>query len=298
MSERWMGVDVGATRTKLVLLEPPDVVCDRRQIDSQCGSAEELAGAVVEALQAWVQPSKGAAATGLGIAVPGLVDRNEGRVLCAPNLKVLNDFAVGAALQEATGLPVALDNDANAAGLAEARMGAAVGCHSAVCLTVGTGVGGAIIDHGRLRRGYSDMAGEFGRVLLDPGSDRPFEEGVGAAAVVKGYCERSGVRPDEIDAAGVARLADAGDIAAQQALAGCGKRLGVGLAILVNLLNPERIVVGGGVAGAGDWFLGPARSEGKRRAWARSWERCEVVKGELGTDAGAIGAALLCGMAG
>ena len=81
-------------------------------------SAEELAGAVVEALQAWVQPSKGAAATGLGIAVPGLVDRNEGRVLCAPNLKGLDDFAVGAALQEATGLPVALDNDANAAGLA------------------------------------------------------------------------------------------------------------------------------------------------------------------------------------
>lgn len=294
MGESWIGVDIGATRTKLVHMEPTGEVLDRLEIDSRYDSPDELLAAVQSAIQPWLQPARGVGATALGVAVPGLVDRAAGRVLCAPNLMELDDFAIVGALQQATGLRVELDNDAHAAGLAEARLGAAAGCDSAVCLTVGTGVGGAIIKDGRLWRGHSGMAGELGRLMIDAEAETYLEEGVGAAAVEIAYRRQSGCTAGDIDAAAVARLADEGDVAAQQALARCGERLGVGLAILVNLFNPQRIVVGGGVAGAGEWFLDPARREGRRRAWQPSWNRCEVVAARLGAEAGAIGAALLC----
>ena len=116
---------------------------------------------------------------------------------------------------------------------------------------------------------------------------------VGAGAVVTEYRRLAGNPTADVDAELVTRFADSGDNAARQALALCGKRLGVGLAILVNLLNPQRIVIGGGVVDAGEWFLEPARIEGERRAWAESWAQCEVVSAALGPMAGAIGAALL-----
>jgi glucokinase len=294
MGESWIGVDIGATRTKLVHLESAGEVLDRRDIASRYGSADELLAAVESTIQAWLRPAQGVGATALGVVVPGLVDRAAGRVLRAPNLDELDDCAIVTVLQRATGLRVELDNDANAAGLAEARMGAAVGCDSAVCLTVGTGVGGAIIKDGRLWRGHSGMAGELGRLMLDAEAEQYLEEGVCAAAVEIAYRRRSGGAAEDIDAAAVFRLAEEGDVAAQQALARCGERIGVGLAVLVNLFNPQRIVVGGGVAGAGEWLLGPARREGRRRAWEPAWNRCEVVAARLGAEAGAIGAALLC----
>ncbi len=294
MDETWIGVDIGATRTKLVHLQPAGEVLDRRDITSRYGSAAEMLAAVTATIEPWLRPARGVGAAALGVAVPGLVDRAAGCVLRAPNMTGLDDFAIVRALQQATGLRVELDNDAHAAGLAEARLGAAAGCDSAVCLTVGTGVGGAIIKDGRLWRGHSGMAGELGRLMIDVGPEKYLEEGVGAAAIETAYRTQSGGAAGDVDAAAVARLADQGDVAAQQALARCGERLGVGLAILVNLFNPQRIVVGGGVAGAGEWFLGPARREGRRRAWAPSWNRCEVVAAHLGAEAGAIGAALLC----
>ncbi len=294
MGASWIGVDIGATRTKLVHLEPSGEVLDRCDIASRYGSPDELLAAVTLAIQPWLRPATGVGATALGVAVPGLVDRTAGRVLRAPNLVGLDEFAIVKALQQATGLRVELDNDAHAAGLAEARLGAAAGCDSAVCLTVGTGVGAAIIKDGRLWRGHSGMAGELGRLMIDAEANKYLEEGVGAAAVEIAYRRQIGGAAEDLDAAAVGRLAEQGDVAAQQALARCGEHLGVGLAILVNLFNPQRIVVGGGVAGAGEWFLGPARREGRRRAWELSWNRCEVVAASLGAEAGAIGAALLC----
>jgi glucokinase len=292
MSERWIGVDIGGTRTKLVYFAPPDTVLGRAEVDSRHDTGADLVRAITAAVQPWVEGRDGV--TAVGVAVAGLVDRATGRVLRSPNLSTLEGFAIVDALRAAIGARVELDNDANAAGLAEARLGAAAGSDSAVCLTVGTGVGGAIVERGRLWRGHGGMAGEIGRMLIDEAAETYFEEGVGAAAVVSGYLEYGGSAVADLDAAAVARRADAGDEAARRALQRCGERLGVGLAILVNLFNPQVIVIGGGLAGAGEWFLGPARREGERRAWAEAWQQCQVVVARLGTDAGAIGAALLC----
>lgn len=294
MSGRWIGVDIGGTAAKLVCLATDGAVVSRATIDSRCARAAELVEAIAAATRAWrVQGEEPASA--LGVAIPGLVDRAGGRVLPGCNLEYLDGVDIVAELQRATGLPVVLDNDANAAGLAEARFGAAQDCDSAVCLTVGFGVGGAVLLDGRLWRGHSGMAGELGRLRLRADSESSLEQEVAAAAIVAAYRRHGGALDGDHDVAEVAARADAGDPAAQRALTSCGERLGVGLAIIVNLLNPERIVVGGGIARSTAWYLEPARREGRRRARSAAWDRCEVVTAQLGAAAGAIGAALLCG---
>ena len=292
MIERAIGVDIGGTRTKLVLLEAPGTVIEAREIGSDFATAEAVVEVITMETAVWRQLDEGTPPS-LGLAVPGLVERDAGRVLSAPNLKVLDNFAIAIALEATTGLHVEVDNDAHAFGLAEAHLGAAAGYDSAVCLTVGTGVGGAIIHAGTVWRGHGGLAGELGHLVLDPEPSQFFEQEVGGGAVVAEYRRLAENPTADVDAEVVARFADSGDNAARQALALCGRRLGVGLAILVNLLNPQRIVIGGGVVDAGEWFLGPARIEGERRAWAESWAQCEVVPAALGPMAGAIGAALL-----
>ena len=292
MIRRAIGVDIGGTRTKFVLLEAPGTVIEAREIDSDFVTAEAVVEVITMETAVWRQSNEGTPPC-LGLAVPGLVERDAGRVLWAPNLGVLDNFSIAIALEVTTGLHVEVDNDAHTFGLAEAHLGAAAGYDSAVCLTVGTGVGGAIIHGGTVWRGHGGLAGELGHLVLDPEASRFFEQEVGAGAVVAEYRRLAENPTADVDAELVARFADSGDNAARQALALCGKRLGVGLAILVNLLNPQRIVIGGGVVGAGEWFLGPARIEGERRAWAQSWAQCEVVSAALGPMAGAIGAALL-----
>ena len=292
MIERAIGVDIGGTRTKLVLLEAPGTVIEAREIGSDFATAEAVVEVITMETAVWRQLDEGTPPS-LGLAVPGLVERDAGRVLSAPNLKVLDNFAIAIALEATTGLHVEVDNDAHTFGLAEAHLGAAAGYDSAVCLTVGTGVGGAIIHAGTVWRGHGGLAGELGHLVLDPEPSQFFEQEVGGGAVVAEYRRLAENPTADVDAEVVARFADSGDNAARQALALCGRRLGVGLAILVNLLNPQRIVIGGGVVDAGEWFLGPARIEGERRAWAESWAQCEVVPAALGPMAGAIGAALL-----
>jgi glucokinase len=294
VSTKAIGVDIGATRTKMVVLADSGEVLDSRELASNFRSPKAVVAAVAAAIADWAGDGEGARAAAIGLAVPGLVERSTGTVLRAPNLLALEGFGIGPALVAATGLPVSLDNDANAAGLAEAVLGAAAGCEAAVCLTVGTGVGGAIIHGGRLWRGPGGLAGELGRLILDPEGRVHFEEQVGAAAVVAAYARRAGAPAGDIDAERVGERAAAGDRAAREALAECGRHLGVGLAILMNLLNPQRIVIGGGVASAGEWLLEPAREEAARRAWREAWAQCEVVPGRLGARAGAIGAALSC----
>ena len=292
MIKRAIGVDIGGTRTKLVLLEAPGTVIEAREIGSDFATAEAVVEVITMETAVWRQLDEGTPPS-LGLAVPGLVERDAGRVLSAPNLKVLDNFAIAIALEATTGLHVEVDNDAHTFGLAEAHLGAAAGYDSAVCLTVGTGVGGAIIHAGTVWRGHGGLAGELGHLVLDPEASQFFEQEVGGGAVVAEYRRLAENPTADVDAEVVARFADSGDNAARQALALCGRRLGVGLAILVNLLNPQRIVIGGGVVDAGEWFLGPARIEGERRAWAESWAQCEVVPAALGPMAGAIGAALL-----
>lgn len=293
---RAIGVDVGGSSVKLGLVSETGRILETRKIPSQLGSGEKLMRAVADAVSHWWD-GEGNRPVGAGIGLAGLVDRRQGVVRRAPNLPFLDGFPLAEEARRIFPLPVEVDNDANAAGLAEARLGAAAGADVAVCLTLGTGVGGAIIADGRIWRGHSGLAGELGHVVVQPdgepcgcGGHGCLETEVAAPAVVRRYRE---LRGEEVEAAEVSRRADAGDEAAREALAACGRFLGIGLAILVNLLNPERIVLGGGVAQAGEWLLEPARREAGERAWREAWEDCELVGAELGSEAGTVGAACL-----
>ncbi|MFQ5743984.1 MAG: ROK family protein [Acidobacteriota bacterium] len=296
---RAIGVDVGGSSIKLGLVDGQGSILEERRIASLYGSGQAMVAAVAEAVDPWCSLGPGSA-VGIGIGLPGLIDQRRGVVRRAPNLPYLDGFPITSAASDRFALPVRIDNDANAAGLAEAHFGAAVGADVAVCLTLGTGVGGAIIEAGRVWRGHGGLAGEIGHIVVRShgspcgcGGHGCLETEVAAAAVVRRYLEAAGDQEGEVDAAEVGRRAASGDAAARAALAACGRYLGIGLAILVNLLNPQRLVIGGGLADAGGWLVGPARQEAARRAWTEAWEDCDLVAAVLGAKAGLVGAACL-----
>lgn len=192
----------------------------------------------------------------------------------------------------ALGVPTALINDARAFGFGEARLGAARGCDTAAFFTLGTGVGGAVVVGGRLQQGLGN-AGELGHLTVDPSPDAPIC-GCGNPGCLEAHARAAEIARlgGRATSAEVVEAARAGDERAEAALAEVGRWLGVGMANVIVALNPERIVVGGGVADAGDLLLEPARRELRRRVRVAPVERIEIVRAELGYEAGSIGAAL------
>jgi len=216
-------------------------------------------------------------------------------------------------MSERLGLPVVVDNDANAAMLAEHRSGAARGARHAVLMTLGTGIGSGLLIDGRIYRGSTGVGAELGHVVLDiHGPDCPGKcPGRGCVeALVSGRAiGREGIRlarerPDsalgrrvaahrEVTGGLVTELAHDGDEVARLALDEVGRRLGAALTGVVNALNPEVIVIGGGAVAAGEMLLGPARAVVAERALPPAREMVEIVPARFGDESGMLGAALL-----
>jgi glucokinase len=225
----------------------------------------------------------------------------------------LAGVAVADLMAERLGLPVVVDNDGNVALLAEHRAGAAKGASHAAMLTLGTGIGGALLVDGRLVRGASGAAGELGHIVVDldgppcPGNcpSRGCLEAVasGSALAVEGdraiardpssALARAEAAGRPVTGALVTELAHDGDPAALAAIEVIGRRLGVGLASIANALNPEVIVIGGGVIAAGELLLGPAREELAARALPPIAEAVRIEPARFGAESGVLGAALL-----
>ena len=194
-------------------------------------------------------------------------------------------------MRTALGLPAFLINDARAFGLAELRVGAGRGASSMIGLTLGTGVGGVIAMDGHVLQGHDGTAGEIGHQTIEP--DGPWC-GCGNRGCLEAFA-----RADQIAAAcgtataeeAVAR-ARAGDARATEGLAQVGRYLGIGIANMVSVISPDRVVLGGGISAAADLLLGPIRDELRRRVRTTSLDEVEIVTAELGTWAGAIGAAI------
>lgn len=228
----------------------------------------------------------------VGIGVPGLYDPVAGTTRFIVNIPgPWAGHQVAGPVGRALGLPAALVNDARAFGLAELRLGAGRGASSLVGLTLGTGVGGVIAVGGRVHQGHDGTAGEVGHQTIEP--DGPWC-GCGNRGCLEAFA-----RADQIAAAcGTAtaeeavRAARAGDPAAIRGLADVGRYLGIGIANMINVISPDRVVIGGGVAAAGELLLGPIRAELARRVLVTSLDAVELVAAELGTWAGAIGAAV------
>ncbi|HEX9044891.1 MAG TPA: ROK family protein [Candidatus Limnocylindrales bacterium] len=295
---RHLGLDLGGTNVKSVVVERladdwEVVVREQARTriapdatDVPAGVVAQLAG-IAAATIAAIGPI-----ASIGIGVPGLYDPATGTTRFLVNVPgPWRGFAVAGPVTEATGVPAFLINDARAFGLAELRLGAGRGASSMVGLTLGTGVGGVLAIEGRIHQGHDGTAGEIGHQTIDP--DGPWC-GCGNRGCVEAYA-----RADQIAAAcGTATVeeavtaARAGDARAVRGLADVGRYLGIGIANMITVVSPDRVVLGGGVAAAGELLFAAIRAEIARRVTTTSVDAVRIVPAELGTWAGAIGAAV------
>jgi glucokinase len=309
-----IGVDLGGTKLLAGLVREDLEVLDRRfRVAPVFTDAEQLLDGVVDDVRALLESGIVAPrdVRAVGVGIPSLIDRERGTAVSTVH-QPLAGVPVRDELQDRLQLPVALDNDANCAVLAEWRAGAAKGCDDVVLLTVGTGIGSGVVSGGRLLRGSTGAATELGHTVIafdgPPCSGSCANHGclevfVSGPAVGREGTRLAAERPDSglgrlaaegasITGIAVTELAQRGDEAAIEALARVGTLLGVGVANAMNTFNPELVLIGGGVSDAGELLIGPARAEARRRARPPSNE-ARVEIGGFGPDAGMVGAAVL-----
>jgi glucokinase len=308
-----IGADVGGTRVKFLVGKLTGAIVAQGDIPTEPNDA----AATLERLAAAVRNELGDRArslAGIGLACAGIVSPADGRLGRSPNLPGWENSDLGRMLEELSGgVPVLLVNDVNAALYGEYRFGAGRGARDVVMIALGTGVGGGVLLDGRLHLGANDSAGEIGHMVLDPDGPRC---ACGNAGCLEAYAGSTGLlkRAGEVarsDGASAAQralftskgtplttealhaLAEQGDETARSLFAEAGTRLGQAIANVANLLDPERVIVGGGVAQAGDWLLEPCRKQVRRLVLAEAAKGLPIVRAELGPHAAARGAAAL-----
>ena len=303
-----IALDLGGTKLAAGVVDREGVVVRRTQHATETSSQDALLAQIERAIYELLDREVGA----LGIGVPSLIDQHAGRAGSSVNVP-LAGVALRARLERRFGMPVALENDANAAALAEHRFGAGRGTEHMLMLTLGTGVGGGIILNGELYRGALGTAGELGHMTIDlhggpcqglcPGIGHleSFASGTAAERLGRQAAERD---PDgalgralaegrELDAPLLVELANGGSADALEVMGIVGYALGTGIASYVNVFNPELVVVGGGFARAGDLVLEPARRVVAERALPTAREYARIAPAVLGPEAGLVGSALV-----
>jgi len=301
----YIGVDVSGAKLHAALVTETGEVVERREAVLETEAITEQVARAVSELRD-LAPNIAA----VGVGIPGLVNRQTDRVLVSTDLPSIVRGDIHSELMKATGLRVELENDANAAAYGEFKVGAGRGSRDMFFATIGTGIGGAIILDGKLWLGASGFAGEFGHITIDAeggecmcGNTGCLETVASAPNIVRRTKERlyrdntsslSKLALDEnFTAADVAREARNGDDFALLMIERTGKYIGAAVASVINLLNIERIVLGGGVMEAGDLILNPIIREAGRRAFQPCFEATQIAVAALGTDAVSIGAAML-----
>ena len=314
VSERLViGIDLGGTKIGTALVDSAGTIIAH---DYQETHATEGQKAVIERMldgarrvmaQARVNQSQ---VTAVGVVAPGPLDIEAGVVVAPPNLPGWDRVPLKQLIEDALGITTFLENDANAAALGEYRFGAGRGTEHMIYVTVSTGVGGGLILDGRLYHGANGMAGEIGHITIMPygprcgcGNRGCLEALASGTAIARQARERvargvptliadlTGGDPERITAKLIAEAASRGDVEAREILAEAMNYLGIGMANLVNLFNPELIVIGGGLTNIGEMLFGPVRRAIDRRAFRTPAQVVRVVQAELGDNVGVLGAA-------
>src|SRR3954468_10658451 len=307
---RVIGIDAGGTKLLGGVVDEGLVVHHRVHRTWRGADRQEALDIMVEAVEEVRGAAPDVAAVGFGI--PALVEQETGVSRWSTHLP-LEDVPFRDLMSERLGLPVEVDNDSNAALIAEHRAGAAKGARHAALIALGTGIGGGLLLDGRIYRGAHGFGAELGHMVVD--IDGPDCQGdcpgrgclevlasgtaIGVAGREAGRAApdselgRGAARGEEITGALVTELAHDGDEVARQALAEVGRRLGAGITSVVNALNPEVVVIGGGAVAAGELLLGPAREVVAERALPPARERVRIVPAHFGGESGMLGAALL-----
>lgn len=309
----YIGIDLGGAALKGALVTASGTVLHETNVTAEREKSQQLFDQMLE-MAGYLAGHKeaGGRAAAIGIGLPGLVNSKTNRVEILPSLSDLASIDIIAEMSARIGLPVVLDNDANAAAYAELQVGAARGRNHVFYVSLGAGIGAGIIINGTIYRGATGFAGEFGHITIDP---EGIECACGNIGCLETICSGPNIvrrtrerlyrdrtsslsrlaipRNRELTAEDIARAAREGDEMAQVMMERTGMFLGIALAAVINLLNVEMIVMGGGVMEAGDLILKPTVKEARRRAFPHSFNSCEIVIARLGTSAGLMGAALL-----
>jgi glucokinase len=302
-----IGLDIGGTKINAFRVARDGSILARSNAPTPAEDEEATLGSMIELADGL--RAENVVAVGVGAA--GLVDSSQGMLRFAPNLAWRN-LPIAARMREALGLPVLVENDASMAAFGEYRFGAGRGYRHLLLVAVGTGIGGGIVADGRLFRGAHGFASEIGHIIVEPGGplcgcgNRGCWEQVAAGRAIDRMGRQeardrdsilrrlAGGDPDQVTGRLVTEAAKQGDDAARRILSEAGRRLGEGIAGLVNVLDPQIVVVGGGAIVAGDLLLDPARASFQEAVEGPDYRpTVPLVPAELGNDAGAVGAAAL-----
>jgi glucokinase len=306
-------VDLGGTNLRAANIDRAGRIHERVRTETPgATSAAEVVSAIAVAVDDCEAGAlqRGAHVGAVSVVVPGTVHVESGLVFNAPNLRSLQRYQLAPALQRSLDRAILLENDANAAALGEMWQGAARGCRSVICLTLGTGVGGGIVLDGKLWRGPDGTAGELGHISVEPfggvkcgcGSVGCLEVYASATAIIRMTLEElaqypgslvNSIAAEKLTSEKVYGAATAGDELALVVFRKMGAFLGIAMASFINIFNPEMIVIGGGVSAAWDLFAEQARAEVMKRAFSVPAQRCRIVPAQCGDDAGLLGAAWL-----
>jgi glucokinase len=301
----FIGIELSGSKLRAATVNNEGVIGERREAPLQ---ADGLVGQVVQVVSELRQKANGIEA--VGIAIPGLVNRQTDRVVASRDFPAIVRENLHAEFIEATGLRFELENDANAAAYGEFKIGAGRGSRDLFYITIGEGIGGAIILDGKLWTGASGLAGEVGHITIDTegaececGNTGCLETVASAPNIVRRANERLNrdstsslsklAMNKDFTADDLAREAREGDDFSLMMIERTGKYIGTGVASVINLLNIERIVLGGGVMQAGELILNPIIQEAKRRAFQPCFEATQILAAALGEDAATIGVAML-----
>ena len=311
--ETVIGVDLGGSAVRAGIVTREGRLRNFKQIEIPKGRRKDLVltritGSVRELIDR--EDKRGNKVVAVGIGSPGIIKLDKGIVVTSPNFPGWRDVPLRSLIERAINLPVSLDNDANAAAFGEKWRGAGRKVNSLICLTMGTGIGGGIILDGNLWHGAHGMCGEIGHMTVDPNGPRCncgnygcLEAYSSATGMVRGATEAikegkrtilkrlSGGDSRKITAKMIYDAATQGDRLSINILKEAGSSLGIAIISLINILNPEMIVLTGAVTGAWDFFMPAAFEEIEKRAYSRVMMRTKIVRGKLPGSAGVVGAA-------
>ena len=310
-----IGIDVGGKNVKIALVDGEGKIIYSNSVPTYAQMGYEYTvNNIKQAIRDLMKETNTDAKEieGIGFDFPGQVDYKTGVVKLAPNIPGWVNVPIAQMIEEEFNIPTRIDNDVRCAALGELKFGAGKGCENFVCITVGTGIGSGLVINGQLVRGAANAAGEIGHIKLqmnggpicgcgDTGCLEAFASGPSIVAMAQEYLkggkstkfrEMAGA-DGEITPYIVAKAAEAGDPVAKRIFEIVGTYIGMGLVSVINLLNPEKVIIGGGVAAAGDLLLDPIRKTIKERAMVVAGNSVEIVPAELGNSAGVIGASML-----
>ncbi len=313
MKQFLIGIDLGGTNIRMGIVTPEGKVLKRVRYRTDVSKGGfVLFERLVSNLKDLIRKNfKGSIELiGIGIGIAGPIDMKKGVMSAQPNLPALDGFPIRAFLQERISSSILIENDANAFTLGEGWVGAAKGCKDYCGITLGTGVGGGIVVTGKILHGVKGMAGEIGHMVIDPegplcgcggrGCLEVYASGTGIRRMAleaikhrkgKEILKQSGGDLQKITSGKVFKAARSGDLAAKKIFDEMGKSLGLGLVSLIRLFDPEKIVIGGKVSQAWDYFIGSVMETVHERTKEALRERLQIVRAECGDDAGILGAA-------